>query len=121
MKKLLALTACALLLTACSQPGAGKKPTVDPSGSWGSHAPRQPWLDLDPDGTVMGNDGCNQLRGSWQNLGDTVEFSAMSSTRMYCEGVDTWLNHASTATVQGGALHLKDAKDQQIGTLSRTD
>lgn len=124
MKRLFALLAASSLVLALSACGAQDQPAetaaADPGGAWGSHEAGKPWLNLGADGALTGNDGCNSLSGTWTKTGDGADFGAIASTKMYCEGVDSWLGGAATATLQQDTLTVKDAKDQVIGTLQRS-
>ncbi|KUM35060.1 META domain-containing protein [Arthrobacter sp. EpRS71] len=104
----------AVVLTGCA--GSGTSPFV---GMWGDPSDaRQPSLDLTSDGNAAGTDGCNRLMGSWKEDGKTISFGGFASTRMACEGVDTWLSNASTAKIQeDGKLAVFGQGGDQIGTL----
>ena len=39
---------------------------------------------LGADGAVNGNTGCNQMGGGFTVTGDTISFTPMRTTRMYC-------------------------------------
>ncbi len=106
--------AALLLLTGCAAPAASA------AGTWGtpnSSGQGEPGLNLADDGKVTGNDGCNRLMGEWTETDGTVEFGALASTMMFCEGVDTWLLGASTAEVDGDSLVVFNEAGDQIGTL----
>ncbi|MBS3179004.1 META domain-containing protein [Pseudoclavibacter sp. Marseille-Q4354] len=108
--------AALLLLTGCAAPAASA------AGTWGtpnSSGQGEPGLNLADDGKVTGNDGCNRLMGEWTETDGTVEFGALASTMMFCEGVDTWLLGASTAEVGGDSLVVFNEAGDQIGTLPR--
>ncbi|WP_104170046.1 MULTISPECIES: META domain-containing protein [unclassified Cryobacterium] len=114
----LAFAAVALGLTGCST-GAD---SADVTGTWGTpDASGTPGLELKADSSVTGTDGCNRLVGTWSMSGDTVEFGTFASTLMACEGVDTWLGGASTATVAGSTMTIQDADGDEFGTLERAD
>lgn len=109
-----AAAVAALTLTGCS---AASSSAV---GNWGDASQSdQPSLELSKDGKVTGTDGCNRLMGSFTEEGDTVQFKQLASTMMFCEGVDTWLSKADTATVSGDILTVNDETGAQIGTLAR--
>lgn len=97
---------------------SGAGPT-DVTGTWGSTAQSSPNLTFAAEGTVTGTDGCNRLTGSWSVDGDVVRLGPLASTRMYCEGVDTWLSHASEVVVNGTTLDVSDDTGARIGTLER--
>ena len=58
-----------------------------------------------------------------QNLFPTVDgsivFGPLASTRMACDGVDTWLQHASTAVITGDLMEIFDDGGAPIGELHR--
>lgn len=90
----------------------------DPVGFWGSKEQGQPWLELAEDGKVTGNDGCNRLAGSW-NASEDLQFTALASTKMFCEGVDDWLSRAATAKLEdGNKMLVLDADGKELGTLA---
>lgn len=97
--------------------GRGTSPFV---GVWGDTSDaKQPSLDMKSDGSATGTDGCNRLVGSWKEDGKTVSFGGFSSTRMACQGVDTWLSNAATAKIQeDGKLAVFGQGGDQIGTLA---
>ena len=105
----------AALLAGCM--GSGTSPFV---GVWGNTSdPKQPSLELKSDGNATGTDGCNRLMGSWKEDGKTIAFGGLASTRMACEGVDTWLSNASTARIQeDGKLAVFGQGGDEIGTLA---
>lgn len=43
-----------------------------------------PHMVLAPDGGVNGNTGCNQMGGGFTVEGDSIRFTPMRTTRMYC-------------------------------------
>ncbi|TFC93144.1 MULTISPECIES: META domain-containing protein [Cryobacterium] len=105
-------------LAGCSA-GTGSS---DVSGVWGTpDATDTPGLELKADQSATGTDGCNRLVGTWSLTGDTIEFGTFASTLMACEGVDTWLGKASTATVDGSVMTVQDSDGAEIGTLDRAD
>jgi len=121
--------AMALAVVSCAatsnDPGASK-PTEsetsvilqDPVGLWGSKEQGQPWLELAEDGKVTGNDGCNRLAGSW-NASEDLQFAALASTKMFCEGVDDWLSRAATAKLKDDDTMLVfDGDGKELGTLA---
>ena len=116
----------ATLLTACAGTAgtAGTEPAqpVDPIGTWGDvDATNEPSLVLGDDGSLTGTDGCNRLVGSWTAAADTVTFVDVASTRMACEGVDTWLSALATGTITDDTLTVFDQSGAEIGTLPRTE
>ncbi|WP_168197053.1 META domain-containing protein [Agromyces laixinhei] len=114
----------ATVLTACASGADRAAETVDPVnpvGTWGDAAATgEPSLALAEDGSLTGTDGCNRLIGTWTAETDTVTFVDVASTRMFCEGVDTWLSALATGTVDGGTLTVLDESGAEIGTLARS-
>ncbi|MGH3653317.1 META domain-containing protein [Glutamicibacter sp.] len=103
-----------------SQPTGSETSVIlqDPVGLWGSKEKGQPWLELAEDGKVSGSDGCNRLTGTW-SASEDLEFAALASTKMFCEGVDDWLSRAATATLQdGNKMLVLDADGKELGTLA---
>lgn len=107
--------ALGLVLAGCSS-GDG---AADPGGVWGSEADGQARLELGDDGSLTGNDGCNQLAGEWEQDGDTVTFNDVAMTLMACEDVDTWMTGLATATVSGDTMTVLDQAGDELGTLER--
>lgn len=110
----------ATVLTACAGNPAEPAETVDPVGTWGDVAATgEPSLVLGDDGSLTGTDGCNRLIGTWTAEADTVTFVEVASTRMLCEGVDTWLSALATGTIADDTLTVQDESGEEIGTLER--
>ncbi|WP_277049802.1 META domain-containing protein [Ruania albidiflava] len=116
IRQVLALVTVALLaaLTAC---GTTTNPAI---GTWGTGQDGQPQLKLTHEGVVSGTDGCNDLKGSWSEDGDTITFYGVTATEMDCPDVDVWLTHPATATLDGDTLHVFDAGGSELGTLERS-
>ena len=68
------------------------------------------------DGTLTGNDGCNNYNGIYKTDGDKITIGPIATTRMACEQAvmdqeTTYLNalaNASTFTLGKGTLELRD-------------
>ncbi|MFE6964735.1 META domain-containing protein [Agromyces sp. NPDC057679] len=90
-------------------------------GTWGdTDDATAPSLSLAADGTLAGTDGCNRLTGRWEDEGGgRIEFDDVASTRMACEGVDTWLSALDEAAVDGDTMTVL-GDDVVIGSLERT-
>lgn len=113
-----------LLLSGCAgDQGDDRGGSVDPTGTWGDTADTTaPSLVIEDGGDLTGTDGCNQLTGTWTvDESDHVQFHNVASTRMACEGVDTWLEGLSQATVADDTLTVLDQDGSEIGTLERED
>jgi heat shock protein HslJ len=111
----IAAIAAAIGLAGCATAAGG-----DVTGVWGTPNEKgTPSLELASDKSVSGTDGCNRLAGTWTLRGDTIEFGAFASTLMACEGVDTWLSGAKSATVSGSTMTVQDDSGAEIGTLER--
>lgn len=108
--------------SAPTTPDAGASDAVGIVGVWGdADAQQEPSLTFAEDGSVSGSDGCNRLMGSWTADGDTVDFAPLASTRMACEGVDTWLSAGASGTWTESTLVVLDESGTQIGTLERSE
>jgi heat shock protein HslJ len=91
-----------------------------PVGQWvESDAADAAFLTLSADGRLSGSDGCNNLVGSWEASDDgSVVFGPLASTLKFCEGLDTWLGAAATATIQSGVMTVQDIDGEVLGQLS---
>ena len=93
-----------------------------PVGYWvEAFTPYAPFLSLSADRTFTGNDGCNELFGTWSTTPDDderTEFSDVGMTRRACEGVDQWLSQLATARVIAGVMTLESADGTVIGQLT---
>ena len=117
-RRLLVAAAAATVAVALSGCGASAESAA--TGVWGDpNAARMPSLELHEDRSLSGTDGCNRLVGTWKVSGDKIEFGPLASTLMACEGVDTWLGAATTATIDGSTMTLKDQGGKEIGTIER--
>ncbi|GAA1633212.1 MULTISPECIES: META domain-containing protein [Brevibacterium] len=128
--------AAALPLAACSTGSPAESPTssapsetssptetataeLDPTGRWSSPEAGDPFLEFADDGTLAGSDGCNRIQTSWTLDGDTVVIESFTSTQRACAGVDSWLSKASTATIEGDVMTVKDGQGSVIGGLEK--
>jgi len=117
-RRILVSIAVASVAVALSGCGASAESTA--TGIWGDpNATRMPSLELHEDRSLSGTDGCNRLVGTWKMSGNQIEFGTLASTLMACEGVDTWLGAATTATIDGSTMTIKDQGGKAIGTLQR--
>lgn len=106
----------AALLGACASPSTAEAEAV---GSWGSDEPGQPQLTLERGGGLHGTDGCNRMSGSWEIVEGHISLGPIASTRMACQGVDTWLSGVASLKVAGDVLRVFDGDGNEIGTLPR--
>ena len=76
-------------------------------------------LSMNVDGTVSGNDGCNDFTSTWRFAEDgSVSFGKLAITSRTCEGVVTWLNLASSAVLDGPTMVIRSMYGAQLGTLT---
>jgi heat shock protein HslJ len=101
--------------------GAGSADAVGIVGVWGTEDQGKPSLTFGEDGALSGTDGCNRLVGKWTADAGTVEFGPLASTRMACEGVDTWLSDGVSGTYTDAELTVLDSTGKTIGTLERSN
>jgi heat shock protein HslJ len=115
------LVAATLAIAGCAT-NAGPGAAPDPIGTWGAPSEStEPSIVLAADGTLTGTDGCNRLTGAWSMDGTTVTFEHVATTRMFCEGVDTWLSELAAATIADETMTVLDESGAEIGTLPRTE
>lgn len=111
-------TAALLLLASCSAEEAAA-PAPSPLGFWGSEEYDQPNLSFSAD-TVNGTDGCNRLNGSWHHdENGRIRFEDVTSTRMHCAWVNTWLEDLDSAVINHQEMHVFNASGVEIGTLAK--
>lgn len=94
---------------------------LDPTGKWTSPEKGDPFLEFAEDGSLEGSDGCNAIVTSWKVEGDEIAIDSFMSTQKACAGVDTWLSKASTATIEGNVMKVKDSNGKVIGGLEKED
>jgi heat shock protein HslJ len=96
-------------------------PNSSPIGYWVErNAPTAPFLSITADRSFTGNDGCNSIFGTWTIADDeTTQFSDVGSTRMACEGVDTWLSQLATGHIVAGVMTISSSDGTVIGQLFR--
>ncbi|TQL54570.1 META domain-containing protein [Subtercola boreus] len=76
-------------------------------------------LTMNDDGTVEGNDGCNNFTTTWRFAEDgSVSFGKLAILGRSCEGVVTWLNLASSAVLDGTTMVIRSMYGAQLGTLT---
>ena len=118
------LAAAASALAALALAGCSSAST-DPVGVWGDpDAQGAPSIEFaapehGESGEYWGSDGCNRIGGTYTRSGDRIDLGAMRSTRMLCEGVDTWLSNAQAARFAGDELVFSDASGTDLSSLAR--
>jgi len=101
-----------------------KDPKVGPQGLpvgyWIEKAgSEKPFLAISANRSFSGNDGCNNIFGSWTAASDgSVQFIHVGTTLMACEGVDQWLSTLAMGRLQGGVLTIQSADGTVIGQLT---
>ncbi|MEN8240031.1 MAG: META domain-containing protein [Actinomycetota bacterium] len=85
-----------------------------------------PTLLFDDETGVSGSTGCNNFFGIYLTDGDTIEFSGLGATEMYCEDTadqEAWmmaaLTDAATYSINSQTLELFDADGSRLLTASR--
>lgn len=119
MKRFIAVLAIPLLTLTLASCAASSGGASTPEGVWGEQAQGKPWMELSADGKVSGNDGCNRVAGQWSDKDGEIHFEQLSSTKMYCPGIDPWLSFAVTAQISGDSMLILDAENAELGTLKR--
>lgn len=93
----------------------------DPVGKWTSPEAGDPFLEFAEDGSLEGSDGCNAIATSWKAEDDEIVIDSFMTTQKACAGVDTWLSKASTATIEGNVMKVKDSNGKVIGGLEKEE
>ncbi|MEF2979358.1 META domain-containing protein [Subtercola sp. YIM 133946] len=76
-------------------------------------------LQMNEDGTVKGNDGCNDFTSTWRFAEDgSVLFSKLAITSRTCDGVVTWLSGAASAVLDGPTMVIRSQYGGQLGILT---
>lgn len=76
-------------------------------------------LTMNDDGTVAGDDGCNDFTTTWRFAEDgSVSFSKLAITTRTCDGVVTWLSGAASAVLDGPTMVIRSQYGAQLGTLT---
>jgi hypothetical protein len=100
-------------------PAETAPPLPDPSGEWEASVDGTPFLRFAADGTVTGNDGCNDLSGRWtQDPAGRIDLEALLlQTTHVCDGVDAWLGRGRSADIIDGYMYVNGDMDSPIGGL----
>lgn len=88
-------------------------------GRWSSDEKGEPHLEFFEDGSVKGSDGCNGINTTYEQTDATITIEPAVSTLKGCPGVDTWLRKCRTLEINGSEMTVKNANDEEIGTLTR--
>jgi heat shock protein HslJ len=82
-------------------------------------ADTEPTLFFEPDSRLTGTTGCNDLTGSYETDGPSVEIGQLATSRKFCQSPDgvmdqeqnmvVALDNASTYQISGFTLNLRDA------------
>ena len=94
---------------------------LDPTGKWTSPEKGDPFLEFADDGSLNGSDGCNAIVTTWEVKDDEIVIDSFMSTQKACAGVDTWLSKASSATIEGTVMKVKDSNGKVIGGLEKEE
>ena len=85
-----------------------------------------PTLIFDEESGVSGSTGCNNFFGIYSTDGDTIEFSGIGATEMYCEETadqEVWmmtaLADATTYSIDSQTLELFDESGSRLLTANR--
>lgn len=91
-----------------------------PIGYWvEARTPTAPFLSISADRTFSGNDGCNNLVGSWETTDDdATRFLDTAATLTDCDGVDEWLGKAVLGRVVAGVMTLQAEDGTVLGQLT---
>lgn len=106
---------------------------VTPYGQWSlkklagadmSKFPKKPFIDINPEGSISGNDGCNSLSGNCMIKGSGISISDLIQTKMYCDGVPDRvftgaLRNATKLRIEGGVLKLSNVEGNVIAEFIR--
>lgn len=119
MKKRLSTISVAALLAGTFMSGCSSDAEAGETadGTWTDMSGSE--LVLADERALSGTDGCNRLMGSWSEADGVITFSQVTSTLMFCEGVDTWLSALASAKIDGDTMTVLDDAGTTIGTLDR--
>lgn len=99
-------------------PAETPAPLPDPVGRWEASDDEALHLDLSSDGTVVGNDGCNDLSGRWTQDGEgEIDLDMAVGTTNICPDVDTWLSRGRSAVIIEDYLYVNGQAGSAIGGL----
>jgi heat shock protein HslJ len=107
--------------SAASESPSDDDSAMDPMGKWTSPEAGDPFLEFADDGGLKGSDGCNSIVTTWKAKDGEIVIDSFMTTQKACAGVDTWLSKASTATIEGNVMKVKDSNGKVIGGLEKED
>lgn len=112
------------LLASCTASDESPAPesSVAPAsfeGTWGDT--ERNFITFHSDGSLVGHDGCNGIRGTYETIDGTASVTLGLSTLKGCIGVDTWLRGIDSATIEDDQLIVFDREQTRIGELSRAE
>ncbi|WP_026918020.1 META domain-containing protein [Gordonia shandongensis] len=94
--------------------------TVSASGVTSSRAitRAEPFIQIDTDGRVTGNAGCNAVTGTATVDGDRIDFSPLATTRKMCEPEITEVERAVLAAVNGSVTYRLDGEKLSLTNVA---
>ncbi|WP_223626677.1 META domain-containing protein [Microbacterium sp. EST19A] len=99
-------------------PAETPPPLPDPVGRWEADDDDTLYLELASDGTVVGNDGCNDLTGRWtQDADGEIDLDTTVTTTDVCPDVDTWLGRGRSADIIEDYMYVNGKAGSAIGGL----
>lgn len=86
--KYIALSLAATLLATCrsTAPAEPEKAFNLTGSEWGLEAAPDIFIQFQSDGKVIGSGGCNQFGGTYEQVGATLNFGPIRSTKRGCPG-----------------------------------
>ena len=84
-----------------------------------------PEISFKKDGTIEGNAGCNDFKGSWKAAGSALRIERRNTTSRNCgekflaleKAFGAALDHAASLKADGGSLILLDSRGQELGRI----
>jgi len=119
-----------ILLAACAPTVSGQsQKQIDLAGSeWGLESKEHvPFVQFGADGKAIGNGGCNQFSGTYEQSGQSLSFGPIRSTKRACLALDTETAFfdalGKTRSFDGDHLKmvLKSEAGDEILVLARRD
>lgn len=99
-------------------PADAPLPLPDPVGRWEIDADGDPHLTFSADGTVVGDDGCNALAGTWtQDPDGRINLATRTETANACGKMDAWLGQGQSADIRDDFLYVNGEAGTATGGL----